>query len=386
LSFALVLALTPIASNAAAVKAGASCTKLGASAISANKKFTCVKVGKKLQWNKGVAIAAPKPTTSPKPTPSPKPSTSPTQAVTPTLSEHELVISQVSANWKLWRSKSASSIKPIKIYLQPGYDLAWNEASKAADVLISTFVGNGYTLLQDPISIFGDDEEWLAATGRPLACGRSVPEQPLGIYCGHIQLGYGYFVLNASQTDKFVGKPLNAKQKNILNYMVAHDVATMYELQAQYGAINYNGSKDQIPAWLREGFVQLFAALAISDSNPQKISYFDYLASASLIDGFPKALCSKTLQDFESKDRNWGGSCASSQNFYAVELLAARHGGLDALFKFVSQYGVTNDWTTSFKSAFGISREDFYSEWYDYLKIPQSMRPALTAPAPATRG
>jgi hypothetical protein len=97
-------------------------------------------------------------------------------------------------------------------------------------------------------------------------------------------------------------------------------------------------------------------------------------------------LCSKTLQNFESKDRNWGGSCASSQNFYAVELLAARHGGLEALFKFVSQYGVTNDWTASFKSAFGISREDFYLEWYDYLKIPQNLRPALTAPAPATRG
>jgi hypothetical protein len=179
LSFTLIVSLTPIASNAAAVKAGASCKKIGVNAISANKKFTCVKVGKKLQWNKGVAIAAPKPTPSP------------SKAVTPTLSEHEIVISRVSANWKLWRSKSATSIKPIKIYLQPGYDLAWNDASKVADVLISTFIGNGFTLLQDPISIFGDDEEWLAATGRPLACGRSVPEQPLGIYCGHIQLGYG---------------------------------------------------------------------------------------------------------------------------------------------------------------------------------------------------
>ena len=73
LSFTLIVSLTPIASNAAVVKAGASCTKLGAYAISANKKFTCVKVGKKLQWNKGVAIAAPKPT--PSPTATKKPTT-----------------------------------------------------------------------------------------------------------------------------------------------------------------------------------------------------------------------------------------------------------------------------------------------------------------------
>ena len=163
--------------------------------------------------------------------------------------------------------------------------------------------------------------------------------------------------------------------------MVAHDVATMFELQAQYGTAIYDGSKNQIPAWIREGFVQLFAALAITDSNPQKKTYFDSFASSNLIEGFPKSLCVKTLQDFESKDRKWGGSCASSQNFYAAELLVARHGGFDALFKFVTLYGISDNWTESFKSAFGISREDFYSEWYQYLNIPKSEWPALTPAA-----
>ena len=350
-----------------AVKAGSACTKAGQTSVLSGKKFTCVKVGKKLQWNKGVLL------------PSPKPSNSPTMQ----LSGHELVVSQVSANWSSWRNKATNSYTPIKLIVQPGYDSAWSGASKASNLLISTFISNGYSLLQEPISVFGDTEEWLATTGRPIACGRSVPEQPLGIYCGHIQLGFGYFVLNAPQSEKFVGKTLTPTQINTLNYMVAHDVATMFELQAQYGAAIYNGSKDQIPAWIREGFVQLFAALAISDSNAQKKSYYDYFVSSSMIEGFPRVLCAKTLQDFESKDRNWGGSCMSSQNFYGVELLAARHGGLDALFKFVTEYGVSNDWTSAFKSAFGVSREDFYTEWYDYLKIPQGNRPALTPPAPA---
>lgn len=353
-----------------AVKAGSACTKSGQTSVLAGKKFTCVKVGKKLQWNKGVRLPSPKPTSSP----------------TMQLSGHDLVVSQVAAEWDSWRKKSHTNYTPIKLIVQPGYDAAWGGVSKASDLLISTFNANGYSLLQEPIAVFGDTEDWLAATGRPIACGRSVPEQPLGIYCGHIQLGYGYFVLNAQQNEKFVGKTLTPAQVNILNYMVAHDVATMFELQAQYGTAIYDGSKNQIPAWIREGFVQLFAALAISDSNPQKKTYFDSFISTNLIEGFPRALCTKTLQDFESKDRNWGGSCMSSQNFYGVELLVARHGGLDALFKFVSLFGVSNDWTSAFKSAFGVSREDFYTEWYDYLKIPQGNRPALTPPAPVTHG
>jgi hypothetical protein len=358
---------TSMASSFSAVKAGTACTKAGKTSITLGKKYTCIKVGKKLQWNKGVVVQSPKPSNSP----------------TMQLSGHDLVVSQVAADWNSWRKKSSTNYTPIKLIVQPGYDSAWGGASKASNLLISTFVSSGYSLLQEPISVFGDTEEWLANTGRPIACGRSVPEQPLGIYCGHIQLGFGYFVLNAPQSEKFVGKTLTPTQINTLNYMVAHDVATMFELQAQYGAAIYNGSKDQIPAWIREGFVQLFAALAISDSNTQKKSYFDFFVSSNMIEGFPRVLCAKTLQDFESKDRNWGGSCMSSQNFYGVELLAARHGGLDALFKFVTEYGVSNDWTSAFKSAFGVSREDFYTEWYDYLKIPQGNRPALTPPAPA---
>lgn len=60
----------------AAPKAGAKCTKVGVTQTIGGKKFTCVKSGKKLVWNKGVAVkAAPKPSVSPvlKPIPTPTP-------------------------------------------------------------------------------------------------------------------------------------------------------------------------------------------------------------------------------------------------------------------------------------------------------------------------
>jgi len=75
----LLLALTtPL--QAATPKAGAKCTKAGSTATSGGKKFTCVKSGTKLVWNKGVAIktAAPKPSATPTPTPSANPSKSDT--------------------------------------------------------------------------------------------------------------------------------------------------------------------------------------------------------------------------------------------------------------------------------------------------------------------
>jgi hypothetical protein len=60
----------------AAVKAGQSCSKAGATSTSKGIKYTCIKSGKKLVWNKGVKIipvAKPTPTPTPTATPTTKP-------------------------------------------------------------------------------------------------------------------------------------------------------------------------------------------------------------------------------------------------------------------------------------------------------------------------
>ena len=49
----------------AAVKAGSICPKLGATFLQSGQKFTCIKSGKKIVWNKGVSIPKPVPTPSP---------------------------------------------------------------------------------------------------------------------------------------------------------------------------------------------------------------------------------------------------------------------------------------------------------------------------------
>ena len=65
-SVALVLTSLPTYS-ATPPKAGATCSKLGSSTTYQGKKFTCIKSGKKLIWNKGIAVKS----SSSQPSPSP---------------------------------------------------------------------------------------------------------------------------------------------------------------------------------------------------------------------------------------------------------------------------------------------------------------------------
>ena len=68
LVFALATSLLCGSISFAAVKSGSACTKQGATSIVSGKKYTCIKSGKKLIWDKGVAIKVTTPTPSPIPT------------------------------------------------------------------------------------------------------------------------------------------------------------------------------------------------------------------------------------------------------------------------------------------------------------------------------
>ncbi len=83
-----VLSLSLVTSqiSVAAVTPGTKCSKAGATSTYNGKKYTCVKSGKKLVWNKGVALPKPAPVATPTPTPTPSPTqtVAPTPIVTPT--------------------------------------------------------------------------------------------------------------------------------------------------------------------------------------------------------------------------------------------------------------------------------------------------------------
>jgi len=80
-----------VAQAATAPKAGSACKKAGQTITAGGKKYTCVKSGKKLVWNKGVTVVVPTPTASPTPTPSATPTPTPTATPTQTPEPKPLV-------------------------------------------------------------------------------------------------------------------------------------------------------------------------------------------------------------------------------------------------------------------------------------------------------
>ena len=102
--------------SAAVTKAGTKCDKAGVTVTSSGKKFTCVKSGKKLVWNKGVVIksaAAPVPSETPSPSASPTPKATVEPVVvypkSPT-SFDDLVENFQGISYAAWR-KSSEAIK-----------------------------------------------------------------------------------------------------------------------------------------------------------------------------------------------------------------------------------------------------------------------------------
>ena len=71
---ALIITLIPItAFSAQKITPGSNCKVYKQKVTNQNKVYTCIKSGKKLVWNKGVAVVKPTPTPIPTPTPTPTP-------------------------------------------------------------------------------------------------------------------------------------------------------------------------------------------------------------------------------------------------------------------------------------------------------------------------
>ena len=137
-TLALVL-LEPIA--VAAVKPGDTCKKAGQTSTSSGIKYTCIKSGKKLVWNKGVAVK--KATTVAAPTPTP--TASPTPKV-PTSFDNlvENYRGIAYAAWSKSREKILASKKTditLKFILGPNSQLTYKEPLIPIDLVSRMYAG-----------------------------------------------------------------------------------------------------------------------------------------------------------------------------------------------------------------------------------------------------
>jgi len=202
LAIAVLLTLAgPV--QAATPKAGAKCPKAGTTATASGKKFTCIKSGTKLVWNKGVAIkkpspaatATPTPTPTPEPSPTPSPTLSPTPtpAPTPTPTLKDLTFSNIVENvdaisfniYSKYQAHMATSYQgSIKVNTLVGPNtVPVNKNSAAAYQVASKIFQN----FKQPDEVFGvyynfADKEW-AKNEVAIRAGKDTANFQFGYSC-----------------------------------------------------------------------------------------------------------------------------------------------------------------------------------------------------------
>jgi hypothetical protein len=182
LTFALI---QPLAN--AAVKPGTKCTKLGQTSTSAGIKYTCIKSGKKLVWNKGVVVKKPTPTPSPTAigdpigavgstptrtaTPVPSATPTPTPTVKPlvtTLTFDDLVQNYLEIPRIVWtksRDVILSSTKkapPFRASMGPNTQLIYKTPEVAFDLVSKLYSGYEVSPNLVVLSFNFADVDWAA--------------------------------------------------------------------------------------------------------------------------------------------------------------------------------------------------------------------------------
>jgi hypothetical protein len=159
-------------------KSGATCPKLGTSQTYKGKKYTCIKSGKKLVWNKGVAVSnkVPAPTPTLTPTPQPTPTTQPTPSPEPSKTSSPIpkiptsfddLIENYSgiayAAWSKSREKILSSETTkinLKLILGPSSQLTYKEPMVPINLVARLYSGYVKEIDLNYLAFNFDDREW----------------------------------------------------------------------------------------------------------------------------------------------------------------------------------------------------------------------------------
>ena len=168
---ALAVALIPVtAVSAQKITPGSTCKVLNQKVIYQNKTYSCVKSGKKLIWNKGVAVKTPTPTPTPTPAPTSTPTATPTPTPTPT-SFNNLVVNYKGIAIAAWTStqamiqKAGEAFSSGSIFIGPDTNATNSEAK--VDFAIASKMWALYNQPKQFVALYYgfSDIQWAKSTG-----------------------------------------------------------------------------------------------------------------------------------------------------------------------------------------------------------------------------
>lgn len=380
---ALTLILVPM--NAiAAVKAGDACKKAGSTATANGKKFTCKKSGKKLVWNKGVAIAPPKPNASPSPTATPKVTVTPTPTITATPSANPAPIiekapsgfNDLVENFKgvyvgVWNSSnakiSANSALNIKqnILFGPNTKSPNPQIPEMFALGTRFFAGYAQPKSFDAIYFVYDDIQWASQKLLELY-GNPDQAQAPSRNCQSRQRCNGASA-NVPKTD--VGQSNFAVLDNghpdayhTKGGIEIHEYAHMVQFMQFQGkpTSQRNGGLGLLPNWFVEGHAHLAGNVASASSLDEYKVFRSFWLNARA-EGLP-GYSPESIESFYEKlaPGKFDSSVVSnvySIGYFSVEALASIK-GVDSPMEIIKLVSDGATWDEAFLKVYGISWKD----------------------------
>jgi len=376
----LVLVSSPLQASAA-VKAGATCTKAGTISTVKGIKYTCVKSGKKLVWNKGVkVVVAATPTPTPTVTATPTPMPSPTPTVTPTATptttptptptktfnslweKYDLtkptsaaeVIKKATDNFKSYTSVIRNPNQEVKFYAQPGVDETLINWVKEGSIYVARRFE--YPALPSTFSsIIAIDKTWLEATY--LAAGF-----PANKAKGQAEGFCGGAPACGSADSNLWNYSVIQKSNALVNNKVGLAQTPGHELFHAIHGILAKGTRadvagTNIPNWYIEG-----PAMFVGLQTSGVLGFADYLSLGrpSMTDRFKNGKgtnLTSTLSEFKAND---GVVDPYAIGFAASEFLVSQV-GVEKMVNVYAALGQGKNFEAAFKQGTGIELVDFFA-------------------------
>jgi len=334
-----------VAQAATAPKAGSACKKAGQTITAGGKKYTCVKSGKKLVWNKGVAVkkATPTPTTTP--------TTSDPFAVYGKDAERFRAVDQYGAKIVSTRVKSAPSIISI---LQSPNDPAVIRMSANAQYAFSFYeqlMPLGFT----PKWIVGEDGDWVKDQLKDVA--------PCLSWLSPNQGGAGCRLTA-------VWRAINVRDDDIMRETMlvqgGHEIFHLYQQEL------WKDKFAKLPDWLREGSASLGMGIVLTHFEDRK-SFANY-GAAQKVDRNPKdkTQCEVALNKWENnldaEGFGFNNGCEYGLGLLMNEYLIMKGHTLNDVLELTRVIGNGSEFPAAFQQVYKISTADFFTQLRAYLK------------------
>jgi hypothetical protein len=356
----------------AAVKAGDSCKKAGITATTNGKKFTCVKSGKKLVWNKGVAVVKPTPTPTSTTTPEPTPTATPTPTSTPIIEIAPTGFNDLVENFKgvyvgAWNSSNAkiAANPPLdvkqNILLGPNTKLPNIEIPEMYSRGTRFFAGYAQPKRFNALYYVYEDMKWsenkiLELYGNPgevqqITRNCQSPQRCNGANANVPQPDTGnanYGVVNGA-SDPYHDK----------GGIEIHEYTHMVQFMQFQGkpTLRMNGGLGLLPNWFIEGHAHLAgnAASARTLSEYKVFRSFWLNARAEGLPGYsPESIESFYEKLAPGKSDQSVQSNVYSIGYFTVEALAAIK-GVDSTVEVIKQVSDGVTWEQAFLKVYGIT-------------------------------